>query len=144
MSLALGAAAGGATILGYIDTAVKVATFLISERLPATVNNIKSFFTKKNEKQPTNFNPEDAKDFVALLVIDPELLGDLTKKVKKGLIDYRECLKKAVRRQESAACDSRAEQSVCDQLNRIMDKNEDVLPSEYLRNQWASFRCVRV
>jgi hypothetical protein len=142
MASALEALASGASILGYIDTAINVANFLISERLPVTVENIRAYFRGKS--RPENFDPQEAASFVQLLVIDEDLLNDLTDKVKNGVNEYRDCLKKAVRPQESAACDRKAEITVCDTLNRVMDRNKDELPSDYLDNQWQSFSCVRV
>ena len=82
-ALATGAA-GGASILGYIDTAVKVATFLISERLPATVQNIVSFFSKKKIPKPDYFNESEAKDFVAFLVIDKDTLGVISDLIRNA------------------------------------------------------------
>ncbi len=137
-------AGGAASVLAYIDTAVGVATFLVSERLPATVENIRAFFRRERLEPPTGFSPEEAQGLVALLVIDPDLLDDLTDKVRGAIDSYRSCLRKASRPQENDACDRRAERDVCDTLNRIKNRNKDNLPTDFLNNQWESYGCVRV
>ncbi len=139
-------AGGASSILAYIDTAVAVATFLVSERLPATIENIQSFFSRSRRERPASFRPEEAQGLVTLLVIDPDLLDDLATRVGDAITSYRACLRNAppFRPQESAACDRRAEIAVCDAINRVQDRNNDVLPTDYLRDQWQSFRCVRV
>lgn len=145
MQVGFQAAASGAAILQYIDTAIGVATFLMSERLPVTIENIRSFFRRKKVEKPEIFDPEEAKDFVAsLITIDPIILNVLNDKVKDAIASYADCLRQAISPQENAACDRRAERSVCDTLNRLMDRNIGVLPSDYLKNQWAAFGCVRV
>lgn len=137
-------AGGAASILAYIDTAVAVATFLVSERLPATIENIRFYFSHSRRDGPPSFNPTEAQNLIELLVIDPGLLNDLSERVGDAIESYRVCLREASRPQESAACDRRAEIAVCDALNRVRDRNNDVLPTDYLRDQWRSFGCVRV
>ncbi|TAL82580.1 MAG: hypothetical protein EPN74_16900 [Rhodanobacter sp.] len=137
-------AGGAASILAYIDTAVGVATFLMSERLPATVENIRSFFKREKRDPPPNFSPDEAQGLVALLIIDPDLLKDLSERVRKAIEAYRYCLRKAVRPQENDACDRRAERDICDTLNRIKSRNKGNLPTDILNNQWHSFGCVDV
>jgi hypothetical protein len=135
---------GAPNVLDYINTSIAIATFLISERLPATIETIRSYFVRKEERAPEGFLPEEAQSFISLLVIDKELLDDLTEKVKNSIDDYRDCLRKATRRQERDACDSRVEKDVCDNLNRIRGRNKGDLPTDYLNNQWDSFGCERV
>lgn len=137
-------ARGAASALAYIDTAVAVATFLFSERVPATLENIRSFFRRTNREPPPEFRPEEALQLVALLVIDPELLRDLGDIIKRAIDAYRVCLRAASRPQESDACDRRAERDICDALNRVRNRNNGVLPTEFLEDQWASYGCVRV
>lgn len=137
-------AGGAASVLAYIDTAVAVATFLVSERLPATVESIRSFFRREEREPPPGFSPDEAQGLVALLVIDPGLLGDLTGKVRGAIDSYRNCLRNALRTQENDACDRRAERDVCDALNRIRNRNKGDLPTDFLINQWDSYGCVRV
>src|ERR1700733_11317518 len=115
-------AGGAASALAYIDTAVSVATFLLSERLPATVQNIRAFFTRQKVEPPAGFSPDEAAGLVGLLVIDEGLLKDLTHRVRDAIEGYRACLRKAVRTQESDACDRRAERDICDTLNRIRNR----------------------
>ncbi|AGC77940.1 hypothetical protein LX97_03386 [Nonlabens dokdonensis] len=142
---ALAAAASGAVVLKYIETGIKVADFLISERLSSTVENIRSFFDKKEIDKPSNFDLNEAKDFIdSLMQIDMRILDTIRKDINEAIKKYTECLKDAINRQEKNACDIRAERAVCDSLNRIMDRNGDNLPSKYLKNQWKSFKCVRI
>ena len=142
---AFAAAAGGAAVLQYIDTGIKVAEFLISERLPLTINNIRSFFNRTEDEKPLYFDPNEVKDFVgSLMKIDSRILEVIGDNINDAIDNYAICLKSANGRQEKNACDIRAERAVCDSLNRIMDKNNDELPSEYLKSQWDSFRCIRI
>lgn len=137
-------AGGAASALAYIDTAVAVATFLMSERLPATIENIRAFFRRTAREQPSAFTPEEGQGLVSLLIIDPELLRDLSDIVKRAIEKYRACLRAAARPQESDACDRRAERDICDALNRIRNRNNGDLPTDFLQNQWASYGCVRI
>jgi len=141
---AAAAAASAASILAYIDTAIGIATFLISDRVPVTVTNIRNFFRVQKREPPQELDIDDVTPLIALLVIDPELLGVLNDKVKKAIGAYKDCIRVASRPQEDAACDRKAERDVCDSLNRIMDRNDGELPTRYLQNQWKSFGCVRV
>lgn len=128
--------------LEYIRTAVAVATFLMSERLPVTIQNIKSYFTKLLKERPEEFDEEDAQELISILVIDKDLLEDLKKNIGGDIKEYRECLKKADTNQERDACDRKVERSLCDTLNRIRNRNKGVLPTGHLRDQWDSFGCV--
>ncbi len=140
----LSAAKGGLLALKYLDISIKVAKFLISERLPSTVENIKSFFRRKNIEKPQNFELEEARVFVnALMNIDTRILDVLKAKVNEAINEYVDCLKSANSTQEGDACDRNAERSVCENLNRIMKKNNGNLTSEYLESQWSSFGCVK-
>ncbi|MDH7447141.1 hypothetical protein [Aquimarina sp. 2201CG14-23] len=142
---AFAAAASGALVLKYIDTGIKVAEFLISERLSLTVENIRSYFDRKEVEKPSNFDPKEAKEFVgSLMKIDQRILDVISDNINDAIENYVLCLKDANGRQEKNACDIRAERAVCDSLNRIMDRNDDDLPSEYLKNQWKAFKCIRI
>ncbi|MEK6372732.1 MAG: hypothetical protein AABO58_08550 [Acidobacteriota bacterium] len=121
-----------------------IATFLISEQLPVTIESIKRFFAPRGIAPPADVTSPEGVAFVNLLVIDPDLLDDLTEQTQDGVKRYRQCLKQASQPQERAACDRKAEKDVCDTLNRIKDRNEDQLPTNYLDKQWKSFGCVRV
>ena len=137
-------AGGAASVLVYIDTAVAVATFLVSERLPATVESIRAFFRQERREPPLGFSPDEAQGLVALLVIDPGLLADLSETGRGAIDSYRGCLRKASRTQESDACDRRAERDICDALNRVRNRNKGNLPTDFLKNQWDSYGCVIV
>ena len=86
----------------------------------------------------------DGLRLINLLVIDEGLLKTLTDQVRKAIAAYDRCLKRGKTRQDRNACDVRAERDVCEALNRIMDRNEDKIPGDFLNGQWKSFRCVRV
>ncbi|HEX8412247.1 MAG TPA: hypothetical protein VF883_25590 [Thermoanaerobaculia bacterium] len=136
--------ASAPSVLDYINTFVTIATFLISERLPVTIENIRAFFEPRGITPPADITTPDALRFVELLVIDEALLEQLTEQTEEGVKSYTKCLKAAATPQQRAACDRRAEKDVCDTLNRIRDRNEDKLPTDYLDKQWRSFGCVRV
>ena len=132
------------SLLGYIDSVIGIATFLLSKDIPVSITNIRSYFEKKNKEIPEYFDFDDSEEFIKALIIHPDILVVLRDKVKKALKDYKKCLKKARRQQENHACDVRAEREICEILNRILDRNENKLPSEILKNQWISFGCVRI
>lgn len=133
-----------ASALQFISAAVSVAKFLVSERLAVTVSTIRDYFSGQRRPVPQALDTADGVALVSLLVIDPELLEDLTEQAEEGIEKYRACLRSASSPQERAACDRRAERDVCDTLNRIRDRNNDKLPGAFLDGQWQSFRCVRV
>lgn len=143
MALELSAMANGATILSYIDTAISIATFFMSEKIPVTIDNIRSYFGRRDQEIPAYFDIEDANNLIQNLIIHPEILEVLQFKVKDALTIYKQCLLKAKKQQENHACDVRAEREVCDILNRILDRNNNKLPSKILQNHWVSFGCVR-
>lgn len=138
------AAPSPVSVLQYIDTAVAVATFLVSERLPATIETIKRYFSHKGKEEPTEKFAEKSQGLIQLLVIDPGLLSTLKDKIKSAIEAYKACLSTASRPQENDACDRRAERDICDTLNRIKSRNNGVLPDHELDNQWQSFGCVAV
>lgn len=128
--------------LEYIKTGVEVATFLLSERIPATVESVRRYFRRHPNPLASQFEREQEVRLLKNLVIDPGLLGDLREDVEKAIKTYRECLRKASRPPERDACDRRAERNVCEFLNRIRDRNNEELP-DFLQNEWVSYRCVR-
>jgi hypothetical protein len=124
--------------------AVSVAQFLVSERLAVTIDNIRSHFRQRGEAVPDDLESAEGAKLVEVLVIHPDLLDDLQKDTQSAIGSYRKCLERAQKPQEKAACDRRAERHVCDTLNRIRDRNNDELPTDFLQAQWASFDCARV
>ena len=129
--------------LEYINTAVAIAGFLISQDLKVTVENVRAYFRLNPSNLNTQFEKPQELDFLHKLIIDPGLLGDLTDDVSGAISDERHCLNVASIPQEKDACGRMAEKSVCDSLNRIMDRNKDDLPTDYLKGKWQSYRCVR-
>ena len=81
--------------------------------------------------------------FINLLVMDPDLLDSLEADVKDSETEYNKCLRNGKSPQERDACDKRAERRICETLNRIKDRNDDDLVTDYLRNRWKSYRCIR-
>lgn len=132
-----------ALVLQSIATTVAVAKFLISKDLATTVENIRAYFSKRDEPMPKELTTPGGVALVQLLVIDPDLLDELDKQTRDGVSAYIKCLQRAQRRQEKDRCDRLAEKDVCDTLNRIRDRNDGELPTDYLEDQWKSFGCVR-
>lgn len=130
--------------LEYINTAVSLATFLISKELPATIDNIRSYFSTRKSIYAQKFQESQEIALVQKLVIDSDLLDTLKTKVKGAISDEADCVKKAKRPQENEACKRKAERNVCDHLNYIMDRNNGALPTDFLTDSWASYGCVRV
>jgi hypothetical protein len=129
--------------LEYINTAATVAGFLISQDLKVTIENVRDFFRRNPSNLSTQFERPQELAFLQRLVIDPELLEELTGEVPGAIGAEIKCLKAARTHQAKDACGRRAEKSVCDALNRIQDRNHDDLPTEYLKDRWNSYRCVR-
>ena len=131
------------TFFGFISSACSIASFLISSDLKATTQTVRGFLSKIPENYRDDISSEEGLKLVNLLIIDPELLDDLTDDVHNYEKDYRRCLRRGKSPQERDRCDRRAERGICETLNRIMDKNEEEIPTEYLRTRWSSHRCVR-
>ena len=148
----------------YIKTATAIATFLISERLEATVTNIRSYFGTNTSLatlgyKRKRFNPrlgysvttinsaavqfEQLQEvaFIAKLLADPDLLNDLVKDADRSIIDFRDCLEGYVWPQERDPCYYRAQDRVCEILTRISPEDADELPTDFLKDQWADCRC---
>jgi hypothetical protein len=138
-------ASGGLSVLKYIDTAIKVAQFLISSDLRATVQNIGGYFERTDTVAPDGFEPDKAQNLIsALTIIDPRILSVLRDQVDRAISKYATCLQRSITSQERDACDRRCERAVCETLNRLMDRNGGGLPhDEYLEAQWMSFGCIR-
>lgn len=131
-------------VLEYINTAVAIATFLISNDLKATVENVRQYFAVQKEPLDSTFLQVDEIKFVAKLIIDDDLLRELSDLANGAIHRERNCLKKATDAQSRDACARRAEKDVCDLLNRILDRNQDELPTEELKKRWLSYRCARI
>jgi hypothetical protein len=138
-------ASGGLAVLKYMDTAIKVAQFLLSDNLKATVQNIRGYFQKSDTPVPEGFEPDKALNLIsALTIIDPRILGVLRDQVDRAIAEYATCLQRSTTPQERDACDRRSERTVCEALNRLMDRNGGYLPhDEYLEAQWNSYGCIR-
>lgn len=130
--------------LEYINTAVTLASFLVSQDLQATAENVRSFFRRNPSDLANKFEQTHELAFVAKLVIDPELLEELSGSVADAIGEEVDCYSKATTPQKKDACARKAEKSVCDSLNRIKDRNNDDLPTSDLYNAWESYRCERV
>lgn len=130
-------------VLEYINTATAVAAFLISADLTATLQNVREYFRSHPSALSAQFEQPDEIAFVRALVIDRELLEALSDDVTGAIMAERDCLKRSSTPQEKDACGRRAEKRVCDSLNRIRDRNEDSLPTDFLNRRWRSYRCAR-
>jgi hypothetical protein len=138
-------ATGGLAVLKYMDTAIKVTQFLLSDNLKATVQNIRGYFQKSDTAVPEGFVPEKAINLIsALSIIDARILGVLRGQIERAISEYATCLQNSSTQQERDARDRRSERAVCEALNRLMDRNGGYLPKdEFLENQWVSFGCIR-
>lgn len=128
-----------ASALEYIDAAISLATYFTADRLAATVENIEAYFRLEEHEQPPEFSPDEVQAFVALLIIEPDLLYDLTTIVHKTKDAYRLCLQNASAGNESDDCDHEAKLGIREILNHIRNRNEGELPTGILNNQWESF-----
>lgn len=133
--------ADAASVLEYIDTAIGLATFLMSDRLAATEENMETYFQLEKSERPPEFGLAEAQPFVALLVIEPDLLFDITTIIHKAKDANKLCMEKAALESESENCDSEVANSICDVLNHIKNRNEGSLPTGILSNLWKLFSC---
>ena len=130
-----------ASALEYIDTAIGLATVLMSDRLAATEENIEACLRREESGPPPEFSPDEAQAFVALLVIEPDLLYDLTTLVHKAKDTHNLCMEKAALAHEWEDCARQTGRSICEILNHIRNRNEGKLPTGALTDQWESFGC---
>ena len=131
------------TFFGFVGSACSIASFLISSDLRATAANVREFLSEVPAKFHDDLVSDEGLDLVNLLVIDQNLLDDLTDDVQNSETEYRKCLRKGKTPQQRDVCDRRAERRICETLNRIRDRNDDQIPTDYLRDRWTSYGCVR-
>ena len=128
--------------LEYLNLAIALVAFLISNDLSVTVANIREYF--RRNPNPLGVRFEQPQELALLnLIIDKGLLDRLTDKVKDAIDDETNCIKNAKTGQEMDGCARKAEKAVCDSLNYIRDRNNEDLPTDYLNDSWSSYRCVR-
>lgn len=131
-------------LFNFLGSAASIASLLISlGRKEVTLETIREFREQIPEKYWQDLTSEEGLRLITLLVIDPDLLDDLTRDVQSAQSEYRRCLKIAQTSTARDGCDRRVERRICETLNRIMDRNEDKLPTDFLENTWTSYRCVR-
>jgi len=133
--------ANAASVLEYIDTAISLATFLMSDRLAATEENMETYFQLEESERPPEISLAEVQPFVAQLVIEPDLLYDITTIVHKAKDANKLCLGKVSLESEGEICDLQVARSICDVLNHIRNRNEGKLPTDILENQWELFSC---
>lgn len=130
------------SVFTFLASASTIASLLISADLKVTVRNVREFLSRVPREFREDLSSEEGIELINLMVIDPDLLGDLTGEVQKSERDYRRCLRKGKTPQERDRCDRRAERAICEALNRIRDRNDNDIPTEFLKKRWESYRCV--
>jgi hypothetical protein len=113
----------------------------MSDRLAATEENMEAYFRLEESERPPEFSLVEVQPFVAQLVIEPDLLYDITTIVHKAKDANKLYLKKASLESEGEICDLQVARSICDVLNHIRNRNEGNLPTDVLENQWELFSC---
>ncbi len=132
------------SLFNFLGSVASIASLLISlGRKEITLETIEEFREQIPQKYWKDLTSEEGLGLIALLVIDSDLLDDLTQDVQSAQGEYRRCLKRAQTSTARDACDRRAERRICETLNRIKDRNNDKLPTDFLRNTWTSYRCMR-
>lgn len=131
-------------VLEYMNTAISLAAFLVSSDLKATVQDFRFYFEKYPSKLAAKFEAKKELEFVAQLIIDPTLLEELRGRVEGAIDDEVKCLRIAVKPQQMDACARKAERSVCNALNYIRERNEDELPTDFLKEKWRSYGCESI
>ena len=136
------------TAMALIGSACSIASYLQSNGLDVNLINIRELLPRFAPKAPPvvfdDLVSPAGQQFISLLVINPDLLDYLAKRIKGSQQSYKECLDKAKRPQERDVCDRIFERRICEDLNRIMDRNDDKLPPlRSFQNLWKSFRCAR-
>ena len=84
---------------------------------------------------------EQGMQLVGTLVIDESLLHDLMVQIDEAQARYRRALRAAETPEARRAADLRAEQEICEHLNRIRARNGGTLPLDALRAVWLSYGC---
>lgn len=130
------------SLFGFVSSSCSIASFLISSDLRSTIENVRKFLSEVPAKYHRELTTPEGVDWIGLLVIDPDLLDDLVERVRTSEKEYRECIRSSSSAQERDSCDRRAQRNVCETLNRIRDRNQDVLPTDFLRKRWESYRCI--
>ena len=131
-------------LINLLGSAASIASLLISvNREVVTPETIEEFREQIPQKYWKDLTSKEGLGLIALLVVDPDLLDDLTQDVQSAESEYRRCLKRAKTPTARDACDRRGERRICETLNRIMDRNDDKLPTDFLRDTWTSYKCAR-
>jgi len=133
------------TFFGLIGSVCSIASYLSSINQEASSNNINDYISDIPEKYREDIISDEGIAFINLLIIDNELLNDLIKDVQVSENAYRDCLRiaRGQRSQVRDGCDRKAERLICETLNRVMDRNDSVLPTEFLKARWISYQCAR-
>lgn len=138
------------TAIALISAACSIASYLKAYNRDVTLPNILEFLPRVDtggqaalSSSQAELTSESGLQLIHFLVINPDLLEELTQHTKNSEKDYINCLRRAKRSQERDRCDRIAERSICETLNRIMDRNDGRLPTEFLIRLWASYNCVR-
>jgi len=132
------------TLFTFLGSATSIASFLISlGRKEVTQETIGVYREHIPEEYWKDLSSREGLDLINLLIIDSDLLEDLTGDVQSHKREYRRCLRKAQIPTERDACDRQVERGICETLNRIMDRNGGKLPTNFLEDTWISYACVR-
>ncbi|MEP1422607.1 MAG: hypothetical protein ABJK59_12625 [Erythrobacter sp.] len=106
--------------------------------IPAQIEAVED---ELNDRQRRALSLQGAEEIISLLVIDEDLLRDLTMQIEKCIHSYRMALRGPNRRYRERA-DRQAERCVCEALNRIRQRNQGTLPPGRFSDWWISYRCL--
>ena len=106
----------------------------------AVIDRIRSRLSPDEQKA---LDTPGAEKVISLLIIDEELLRDLKGAAERCLSAYRAQLKHGADRRYREKADRDAERCVCENLNRIKQRNDGLLPGEGpWERWWKSYRCI--
>ncbi len=131
-------------LFNFLGSAASIASLLVSlGSKEVTTETIEKLRERIPKKYWNDLISQEGAALISLLIIDKDLFNFLIHNIKSTQIEYRRCLNRARTPVARDACDQQATRKICEILNRIKDRNNDKLPTDYLQNIWASYRCMR-
>lgn len=136
-------------VLETIASLITIALFFRDIGLPQTTSGVpdaeamrRAMASQLGEAEQVALEMPGALEVVALLIIDPDLLDDLKRRVEDCIAKYRRAMGAGGPRGQQDVADKQAERCVCDALNRIKRRNDGKLPGGRFLDWWKSYRCV--
>jgi len=136
--------------LTFIASLASIASLAIQLGVPVLADGRVDFGAVIGRLR-SRLSPDDQKvldtpgsqEIISLLIIDEGLLRDLKEAADRCLSRYRSELKGGRDRIHREKADRDAERCVCENLNRIKQRNGGKLPpGDPWQRWWVSYRCI--